>query len=143
MLRVLLAALIVCSGHALGDDGLTADQKRMRSCNTQAKEKELSGAERSRFITSCLNGKPEVRKLTAQQQMNETCTRKADERRLDGAARRGFMSDCAKPDHIKQQTADAQKLRNCHRRAAERKLDGADKEKFVAGCRDGSAVVDG
>ena len=143
MLRVLLAALIVSSGYALADDGLTPDQKRMRSCNTQAKEKELSGGERRRFITTCLNGKPEVRRLTAQQQMNESCTRKADERKLDGAARRGFMSDCAKPDHIKQQTADGQKLRNCHHRAAQRRLDGADKEKFVAGCLDGSRVVGG
>jgi len=82
MLRVLLAALIVSSGYALADDGLTPDQKRMRSCNTQATEKQLKGAERRHFMTSCLNG-TEVRKLTAHQRMNETCTRQADARKLD------------------------------------------------------------
>ena len=140
--EVMLTALLLCCGYALADDGLTPDQKRMRSCNTQATEKQLKGPQRSHFMTGCLNG-TEVRKLTAHQQMNESCTREADARKLDGAARRGFMSDCVKPDRVKQQAAERTKVRNCHRRAAQRRLDGADKEKFVAGCLDGSSVVGG
>src|SRR5204863_7987968 len=111
MARFLLAVLFLASGYAPADDGLTSDQKRLRGCNTQATEKQLKGAERSHFMTACLNGS-EVRKLTAHQQMNQKCTRQADERKLEGAARRGFMSDCVKPDRIKQQTADSQKMRN-------------------------------
>jgi len=141
MLRPLLAALLLLSSHALADDGLTPDQKRMRACNTQAKAKQLSGAERSRFLTHCLNGRNgEAPKLTAHQAKNESCTKRADGQRLEGAARRGFMSDCVKPDRVKQQTAEREKLKNCDRRADGRRLDGEDRKKFVAGCLDGSTV---
>jgi len=50
MLRCLLAALFLFSACAAADDGLTPDQKRMRACNTRAKEKSISGAERSHFM---------------------------------------------------------------------------------------------
>jgi hypothetical protein len=144
MERALLAAFLVWSSTALADDGLTPDQQRMRACNTQAKEKQLSGAERSRFMTHCLNGRNGAApKPTAHQAKNESCTKQADGRALEGAARRGFMSDCVKPDREKQQTAERQKLKNCNHRADGRRLDGEDRKKFVAGCLDGSTVVDG
>ena len=141
MRRCALAFLLFCCGYALADDGLTPDQKRMRTCNTQAKEKQLSGAERSRFMSHCLNGRDgQAPSLTPRQVKNEACTKQADERRLEGAERRGFMSDCVKPDRVKQQTAEREKRKNCYRRAADRKLEGAEREKFVAGCVDGSTV---
>jgi hypothetical protein len=144
MLRWVLAALFLISAAARADDGLTPDQKRMKACHTQAKQKELKGAERSRFIAHCLNGHDgDAPKLTALQQKNETCTKRADIRRLEGAERRGFMSNCVKPERAKQDTAQHIKVGNCHRRAAERKLNGAEKEKFVAGCLDGSRVENG
>lgn len=144
MLRCWLAVLFLWSGCALADDGLTPEQQRLRACNTRAREKQVTGAERNHFMSNCLKGgNGDGPGLTARQAKNESCTRRADERRLEGAARRGFMSDCVKPDRVKQQTAERQKLRSCDRRAGERRLEGEERRKFVAGCLDGSTVVDG
>jgi hypothetical protein len=140
----LFAAAAMLSGTASADDGLTPDQKRMKACNTQAKAKDIKGAERSRFMSHCLKGNDgEAPKPTAHQRKNETCTKRADNRSLEGAERRGFMSDCVRSERTKEQTADGDKLRNCHRRAAGRKLHGEEKKKFVAGCMDGGAAVGG
>jgi hypothetical protein len=141
MLRCLVAALFLFSACAMADDGLTPDQKRLRACNTRAKEKPLKGPERLHFMTHCLKGHDgDGPALTAHQRKNEACTKRADNRGLEGAERRGFMSDCVKPDRVKQQTAQQTKMKNCERRASERKLDGEDKKKFVAGCLDGGTV---
>ena len=143
-MRALLFVLLLWTAHSLADDGLTPDQQRMRACNTQAKEKPLSGAERSRFMSHCLNGRNgKAPTPTPRQAKNESCTKEADERRLEGAARRGYMSDCVRPDRVKQQTAESDKMKNCNRRAASRKLDAEERKKFVAGCLDGSAAVNG
>jgi hypothetical protein len=144
MLRWLLVVVMLPSGNALADDGLTPDQQHMRACNTQAKEKQLSGAERSRFMSHCLNGRNgKPPSPTPRQAKNEACTKEADERRLEGAARRGFMSDCVKPDRVKQQTAEGKKLKDCNRRAGSRRLDDEQRKKFVAGCLDGSTTING
>jgi len=144
MLRHALALLVISSSCAFADDGLTPEQKHMRACNTQAKQKHLSGAERSRFLSHCLNGRQgEAPGLSPRQAKNESCTKEADNRRLEGAARRGFMSDCVKADRVKEQTSQHTKLKNCNRRADGRRLTGDDREKFVAGCLDGSAVTEG
>ena len=143
MLRCLLLACLVASSHAAAADGLTPDQQRVRSCNTQAKAKGLEARERSRFITDCLNGRKGHRPLTPIQAKNEACTKEADGRRLEGAARRGFMSECVKPDHVKEETADHTRLRNCNHRADGRRLHGEDRRKFIDGCLDGAAVADG
>src|SRR6266496_3493997 len=144
MLRWLLAALFVFSAGAAAEDGLTPDQKRMRACNTQAKEKSLKGPERSHFMTHCLKGRDgDGPALTAHQRMNEICTKRADNRGLEGAERRGFMSDCVRSDRAKEQTAQRERIRNCNRRADGRRLGGEEKKKFVAGCLDGSAAVGG
>ena len=144
MLRCVVAALFLLSAGAAADDGLTPDQKRMRACNTQAKEKSLKGPERSHFMTHCLEGRDgDGPALTAHQRMNETCTKRADNRGLEGAERRGFMSDCVKSDRAKEQTAQRDKVKNCNRRADGRRLGGEEKKKFVAGCLDGSAAVGG
>lgn len=144
MLRWPVVVVMLLSGNVPADDGLTPDQQHMRACNTQAKEKQLSGAERSRFMSHCLNGRNgKAPSPTPRQAKNEACTKQADERRLEGAARRGFMSDCVKPDRMKQQAAEGKKLKDCNRRAASRKLDDEQRKKFVAGCLDGSATVSG
>src|SRR5438105_13091831 len=99
MLRCVVAALFLFSAGAAADDGLTPDQKRMRACNTQAKEKSLKGPERSHFMTNCLEGRDgDGPGLTAQQRTNETCTKRADNRGLGGAARRGCMRQCVRAE---------------------------------------------
>ena len=143
MLRCALAVLFFLTASAQCADGLTPAQQRMRTCNTEAKHQGLSGPQRSRFITDCLNGRKGKRPLTPIQAKNEECTKDADGRGLQGAARRGFMSECTKPDQVKRETAAHTKLQNCNRRADRRKLDGEDRRKFIDGCLDGSAVVGG
>jgi hypothetical protein len=141
MPRCVLGILFLYCASALPADGLTPEQQRLRSCNTQAKEKGLSARERSRFITDCLNGRKGDRPLTPLQARNEACTKEADSRHLEGAERRGFMSDCNKPDQVKEQTPQHVKVKNCNRRAAKRGLDGDERRKFVAAYLDGSKVV--
>jgi len=143
MLRCALAVLFFLTAYAQGADGLTPAQQRVRACNTQAKHQGLSGPQRSRYITECLNGRKGERPFTPIQAKNEACTKEADGRGLQGAERRGFMSECTKPDQVKRETADRTKLQNCNRRADGRKLDGEDRRKFIDGCLDGYAVVDG
>lgn len=139
----MLAVALLYLGQALGADGLTPAQQRMRACNTEAKHQGLSGPQRSRFITDCLNGRKGNRPFTPIQAKNEECTQEADGRGLQGAARRGFMSECTKPDQVKRETAERTKLQNCNRRADGRKLAGEDRRKFIDGCLDGAAVVGG
>src|SRR3954464_9194179 len=141
MRRYLLAVLLLYCASALPAEGLTPEQQRLRSCNTQAKAKGLTARERSRFITDCLNGRRGERPLTPLPARNEACTKEADGRRLEGAERRGFMSDCNKPDQVKEETPHHVKVENCNRRAAKRGLDGDERRKFVAACLDGSKVV--
>ena len=143
MLRCVLAVALFLAGPALGADGLTPAQQRMRACNTQAKQKGLEARERSRYITDCLNGRKGERPLTPIQARNEACTKEADHRGLEGAKRRGFMGECAKPDRVKHETAEHTRARNCNRRADGRKLEGEERRKFIDGCIDGGAVVDG
>ncbi|HZE60217.1 MAG TPA: PsiF family protein [Burkholderiales bacterium] len=139
-----MAVLLLYCASALPAEGLTPEQQRLRSCNTEAKAKGLSARERSRFITDCLNGRKGDRPLTPLQARNEACTREADNRHLEGAGRRGFMSDCNKPDQVKQETPDHVKVKNCDQRAVKRGLEGDERRKFVAACLDGSRVmVDG
>ena len=67
----LLVALLSSCGCAIAADGLTPEQQRLRACNTEAKHRGLKAAERSRFITDCLN-----------------------RRKLDGEDRRKFVAGC-------------------------------------------------
>ena len=136
MLRLALVLLFPLCAYALAADGLTPAQQRMRSCNTQAKHKHLNGAERSHYLTDCLNGRKAGHPLTPLQAKNEACTKQADRRSLEGAERRGFMSECIKPDAVKEETAEEIRVQNCNRRADGRKLDGEDRRKFVSGCLD-------
>ena len=143
MLRCMLAVALLYSSHALGADGLTPEQQRVRACNTQAKHKKLEARERSRYITDCLNGRKGHRPLTPIQAKNEACNKEADARGLNEAERRGFMGECTKPDRVKQETAEHTRRQNCSRRADGRRLEGEDRRKFIDGCLDGGAVVDG
>jgi hypothetical protein len=144
MLRCLVAMLAFWSAFLLAADSLTPAQQRLRACNTQAKEKGLSGAARSHYITDCVSGRPNGRPLTPIQARNETCKKEADRRGLDGAERRGFMGNCTKPDRVKGETPQQVNVENCNRRAEARGLAGDDRKRFIAGCLDGSKVtVDG
>ncbi|HET7366642.1 MAG TPA: PsiF family protein [Burkholderiales bacterium] len=116
---------------------LTPAQQRMKACNTQAKEKQLAGAARNHFMTSCLNGDGSPRKLSARQRLHEECNARA--RGLEGAERRGFMTQCEKGEAGVEQTSEREQQENCARRADGRRLAGDDRRDYMKGCLDGAA----
>lgn len=75
----------------------TAQQNRMKECNTQAKGK--TGDERKAFMSGCLKGDPPAdaasgKELSPQQQRMRDCN--AEAKGKSGDARKKFMSSCLK-----------------------------------------------
>ena len=109
----------------------------MTACNTQAKAKQLTGALRNRFMTTCLNGDGHAREPTVRQRLHEQCNERA--RGLQGAARRGFMTQCEKGQAAARATSEREQQKNCARRADGRRLAGDDRRDYMKGCLDGAA----
>lgn len=107
MIKSMIAALglsLCLTGAAFADTAKTPDaakaptaqQQRMKDCNSQASGKK--GDERKTFMSSCLSGKPEAaaagKTLTPQQQRMKDCNAKASGKK--GDERKTFMSSCLK-----------------------------------------------
>jgi hypothetical protein len=80
---------------------LTAQQERMKTCNTEAGSKQLNGTARKTFMTDCLTGKTDTaaaaeKKLTPQQEKMKSCNAEASSKSLKGTARSSFLSSCLK-----------------------------------------------
>jgi hypothetical protein len=89
---VLGAALLAPLPRALA---LTAQQERMKECNTEASGKALKGTDRSAFMKTCLSGKgTEQHAMTSQQEKMKTCNQEAAAKSLKGTDRKHFMSSC-------------------------------------------------
>jgi DNA repair ATPase RecN len=75
----------------------TAQQERMKACNTQASNQKLAGDARRSFMSECLSGKTIAEKpATAQQQKMKDCNATASQQNLSGDKRKSFMSTCLK-----------------------------------------------
>lgn len=94
-------AFLLVSGVALAEDKpaaapaaaekpLTAQQNKMVTCNAQAKEKALKGAERKTFMSDCL--KAEKAAAATQQQKMKDCNKQAAGKK--GDERKAFMKEC-------------------------------------------------
>lgn len=86
---VSFAALLAAPAHA------TPQQEKMKTCNAEAKTKELKGDERKAFMKSCLSNKPAAAEPTAktkQQEKMKTCN--ADAKGKSGDERKKFMKEC-------------------------------------------------
>ena len=92
---VCLAIALASHGHA-AEKQLTPQQERMKSCNEEAGAKKLSGADRSKFMSSCLKGDAAAPAMNAQQERMKSCNASASEKALKGADRKKFMSECLK-----------------------------------------------
>ncbi|MGC4088254.1 MAG: PsiF family protein [Polyangiaceae bacterium] len=101
MIKSLLTALgfsLCLAGAAHAEDAKkapTAQQQRMKDCNTQADGKK--GDERKTFMSACLSGKPApeaAKTVTPQQQRMKDCNAKAEGKK--GDERKIFMSSCLK-----------------------------------------------
>jgi hypothetical protein len=75
-------------------DAPTTQQNKMKTCNADAKAKDLKGDERKAFMSSCLSAKADGK--TAQQNKMKTCNAEAKTKALAGDERKAFMSSCLK-----------------------------------------------
>jgi hypothetical protein len=82
------------TGAAPMADGKTKQQTKMVDCNKDAKEKNLKGDDRKKFMSSCLSEKSAAQ--TAQQNKMKTCNKDAGDKKLKGDERKKFMSECLK-----------------------------------------------
>ena len=93
----ILAAILVLSFQSAYS--ATAQQEKMKTCNTDATSKQLKGDDRKAFMKTCLSssGTAEQKKeLTPQQQKMSTCSKDAKAKGLKGDERKTFMSTCLK-----------------------------------------------
>ncbi len=90
--------LALLSGASLMAHAATDQQNKMKTCNAEAKTKDLKGDERKAFMSSCLSAKADapVDGKTAQQNKMKTCNADAKTKDLKGDERKKFMSDCLK-----------------------------------------------
>jgi len=94
----IVLALTACLG-SLSALAANTQQEKMKSCNAQAKEQNLSGDARQGFMKTCLSAKPAApaaKPLTAQQEKMKKCSADAKAKGLKGAERKAFMSTCLK-----------------------------------------------
>jgi hypothetical protein len=68
----------------------------MKTCNADAKTKDLKGDERKAFMKDCLSAKSAAAEggKTAQQNKMKTCNADAKTKDLKGDDRKKFMSEC-------------------------------------------------
>ena len=90
-------ALAVGGAHDADEKAPSAQQNKMKTCNADAKTKDLKGDERKAFMKDCLSAKPAAAAAdagTTQQNKMKTCNADAKTKALDGDARKKFMSEC-------------------------------------------------
>ena len=92
-------ALAVGGAHAADEKAPTAQQNKMKTCNADAKTKDLKGDERKKFMSECLSAKPAAAAAaadagTSQQSKMKTCNADAKTKDLKGDERKKFMSEC-------------------------------------------------
>ena len=92
----LLAAALLASVSSVAQAENT-QQDKMKTCNADAKTKNLTGDDRKAFMKSCLSAAPaaaEEKKLTPQQEKMKTCNADAKTKNLKGDDRKAFMKTC-------------------------------------------------
>jgi len=106
LLSALAIGLCLSFGAAhAADKPLTPQQQKMKTCNADAKAKQLKGDERKAFMKECLSSKhtadaPAPAAAPTQREKMKTCNADAKAKNLKGAERKTFMKEClsaAKP----------------------------------------------
>ena len=86
----LLISMMGVGYVAAEEKPLSAQQQKMVSCNQQAKDKALKGAERKTFMSDCL--KAEKAAVNSQHQRMKDCNKQATGKK--GDERKTFMKEC-------------------------------------------------
>lgn len=98
LISVVALGLAMAAGSVYAADAKapTAQQSKMKTCNADAKTKDLKGDERKAFMKDCLSAKPAAAAegATTQQTKMKTCNADAKTKDLKGAERKTFMKEC-------------------------------------------------
>jgi hypothetical protein len=98
LISVVALGLALAAGSVYAADAKapTAQQGKMKTCNADAKAKELKGDERKAFMKSCLSAKPAAAAdgASTQQTKMKTCNADAKAKELKGDERKAFMKSC-------------------------------------------------
>jgi hypothetical protein len=90
--NIVLTTILIAT--AVSASALTAQQEKMKGCNAQAKEQNLSGDARKGFMKTCLSNAPAAKALTPQQEKMKSCNADAKAKGLKGTDRKAFMKTC-------------------------------------------------
>ena len=90
--NIVLATILL--GTAVSASALTAQQGKMKTCNAQAKEQNLSGDAYKAFIKTCLSSAPAAKPLTLQQEKMKSCNADAKAKGLKADAYKAFIKTC-------------------------------------------------
>ena len=102
MKKVLIALISAALFSSIVHAG--PQQEKMKTCNKEAKEKQLKGDERKLFMKNCLSAKKTdgaeapaaAAEPVKQQDKMKACNKDAADKQLKGDERKKFMSDCLK-----------------------------------------------
>ena len=94
MMKALLLSLSLCLVGGLAQ--ASPQQEKMKTCNADAKTKELKGDERKAFMKSCLSNKPAdaASAPSSQQNKMKSCNADPKAKELKGDERKKFMKEC-------------------------------------------------
>lgn len=84
------AADTPAAGAAPAKKAPTAQQAKMKTCNADAKAKNLKGDERKAFMKECLSSSKQV----TQQDKMKSCNADAKAKNLQGDERKAFIKEC-------------------------------------------------
>jgi len=92
MLTMVATSLLLATGYAAAEN---SQQEKMKTCNAEATQKGLKGADRKTFMSTCLSAKGAAAAPPAtQQEKMKTCNADATAKQLKGADRKAFMKTC-------------------------------------------------
>ncbi|MCA0177007.1 MAG: PsiF family protein [Proteobacteria bacterium] len=90
MVTSLALAADPASAPAAAAKAPTAQQNKMKTCNADAKTKDLKGDERKAFMKECLS----AGSTASQQDKMKACNADAKTKDLKGDERKAFMKEC-------------------------------------------------
>ena len=90
MLLVAATGVLLTTGYAAAEN---SQQEKMKTCNAEATQKGLKGADRKTFMSSCLSGE-KAAAPNAQQAKMTACNKDATAKGLKGNDRKAFMKAC-------------------------------------------------
>ncbi len=90
ILAVAVCVVLTAPAHAAGNQ-----REKMKTCNAEARTKELKGDARREFMSQCLSVSPEEKQArTAEREKAKGCGNEARSKGLKGEAKRSFMTQC-------------------------------------------------